>query len=267
MTDVRPKKALGQHFLTDLSISRRIADSLLTDGETDVLEVGPGMGVLTRFLLERNDLKLRAVEIDRESVDYLLVHYPQLNGSLIEGDFLKLDLHRFFPGPFCVIGNFPYNISSQIFFKILDDRDSIPQTVCMIQKEVAERIAEKPGSKTYGILSVLLQAWYDIEYLFSVGSGAFFPPPKVESAVIRLRRNSRISLGCDEALFKNVVKTSFNQRRKTLRNSLKPIVLDKARREGWDEGRLGEFLADETFALRPERLSVEGFISLTRSLE
>lgn len=266
MSEVRPKKALGQHFLTDLSVSRRIADSLLAEERTDVLEVGPGMGVLTRFLLERPEIALRAVEIDRESVDYLLLHYPELNGALIEADFLRLRLENFFPGNFCVIGNFPYNISSQIFFKILDYRERVPQVVCMIQKEVAERIAEKPGSKTYGILSVLLQAWYDIEFLFTVGPGAFNPPPKVQSAVIRLRRNGRTSLPCDEALFKTVVKTAFNQRRKTLRNSLKPLIADKASREQWDAETLSAFTARPVFDLRPERLGVEEFVDLTLSL-
>ena len=266
MSEVRPKKALGQHFLTDLSVSRRIADSLLAEERTDVLEVGPGMGVLTRFLLERPEIALRAVEIDRESVDYLLLHYPELNGALIEADFLRLRLENFFPGNFCVIGNFPYNISSQIFFKILDYRERVPQVVCMIQKEVAERIAEKPGSKTYGILSVLLQAWYDIEYLFTVGPGAFNPPPKVQSAVIRLRRNGRTSLPGDEALFKTVVKTSFNQRRKTLRNSLKPLIADKASREQWDAETLSAFVSRPVFDLRPERLGVEEFVDLTLSL-
>ena len=266
MSEVRPKKALGQHFLTDLSVSRRIADSLLAEERTDVLEVGPGMGVLTRFLLERPEIALRAVEIDRESVDYLLLHYPELNGALIEADFLRLRLENFFPGNFCVIGNFPYNISSQIFFKILDYRERVPQVVCMIQKEVAERIAEKPGSKTYGILSVLLQAWYDIEFLFTVGPGAFNPPPKVQSAVIRLRRNGRTSLPCDEALFKTVVKTAFNQRRKTLRNSLKPLIADKASREQWDAETLSAFVSRSVFDLRPERLGVEEFVDLTLSL-
>ena len=266
MSEVRPKKALGQHFLTDLSVSRRIADSLLAEERTDVMEVGPGMGVLTRFLLERPEIALRAVEIDRESVDYLLLHYPELNGALIEADFLRLRLENFFPGKFCVIGNFPHNISSQIFFKILDYRERVPQVVCMIQKEVAERIAEKPGSKTYGILSVLLQAWYDIEYLFTVGPGAFNPPPKVQSAVIRLRRNGRTSLPCDEALFKTVVKTAFNQRRKTLRNSLKPLIADKASREQWDAETLSAFVSRPVFDLRPERLGVEEFVDLTLSL-
>ena len=266
---------MGQHFLTDLSVARQIADALIVPdktaddgsqavpGRTDVLEVGPGMGVLTQYLLQRPELNLKMVEIDRESVDYLLVNFPQVNGSLIEADFLKLRLENFFSGDFCVIGNFPYNISSQIFFKILDYKDSVPQVVCMIQKEVAERIAEKPGTKTYGILSVLLQAWYDIEYLFTVGEGAFNPPPKVKSAVIRLTRNSRTSLGCDESLFKTVVKTSFNQRRKTLRNSLKPLILDKAAREGWSVEQTEAFVSDPVFSLRPERLGVEDFIALT----
>lgn len=273
--EVRAKKSLGQHFLTDLSVARQIADALIVpdktaedgsqavSGRTDVLEVGPGMGVLTQYLLQRPELNLKMVEIDRESVDYLLVNFPQVNGSLIEADFLKLRLENFFGGDFCVIGNFPYNISSQIFFKILDYKNSVPQVVCMIQKEVAERIAEKPGTKTYGILSVLLQAWYDIEYLFTVGEGAFNPPPKVKSAVIRLTRNSRTSLGCDESLFKTVVKTSFNQRRKTLRNSLKPLILDKATKEGWTEGQAEAFVSDPVFSLRPERLGVEDFIALT----
>ncbi len=283
--EVRAKKALGQHFLTDLSIAQRIAEALIvpcpvagdTDGATvevpeggaamPTLEVGPGMGVLTQYLLERPEVDLRMVEIDTESVDYLLVHFPQVNGRLIEADFLKLKLETFFPDQFCVIGNFPYNISSQIFFKILDYKEQVPQVVCMIQKEVAERIAEKPGTKTYGILSVLLQAWYDIEYLFTVGEGAFNPPPKVKSAVIRLVRNSRTDLGCNASLFKTVVKTGFNQRRKTLRNSLKPLIREKADRLGWNEEQLAEFVADPVFDLRPERLSVEAFIDLTKKFE
>ena len=279
---VRPKKALGQHFLTDLSVAQKIADALVVDsvggavpeasavttGNTTaampVLEIGPGMGVLSQYLLEREDIDLRMIEIDRESVDYLLTHFPKASGRVIEGDFLKMDLKYFFPGTFAVIGNFPYNISSQIFFRIIDHKDSIPQVVCMIQKEVAERIAEQPGSKTYGILSVLLQAWYDIEYLFTVGEGAFNPPPKVKSAVIRLRRNSRTELGCDEKLFKTIVKTGFNQRRKTLRNSLKPLIADKAAREAWTPEQSAEFLSKPVFELRPERLSVEDFIALTK---
>ena len=279
---VRPKKALGQHFLTDLSVAQKIADALVVDsvggavpeagavpsGNTDaampMLEIGPGMGVLSQYLLEREDIDLKMIEIDRESVDYLLTHFPKASGRVIEGDFLKMNLSYFFPGTFAVIGNFPYNISSQIFFRIIDHKDSIPQVVCMIQKEVAERIAEQPGSKTYGILSVLLQAWYDIEYLFTVGEGAFNPPPKVKSAVIRLRRNSRTELGCDEKLFKTIVKTGFNQRRKTLRNSLKPLIADKAAREAWTPEQSTDFLSNPVFELRPERLSVEDFIALTK---
>lgn len=267
--EVRAKKSLGQHFLTDLSIARQIADALIVPSgpeKADVLEVGPGMGVLTQYLLQRPDIALKMVEIDRESVDYLLVNFPQVNGSLIEADFLKLRLDNFFKGSFRVIGNFPYNISSQIFFRILDYKESVPEVVCMIQKEVAERIAEKPGTKTYGILSVLLQAWYDIEYLFTVGEGAFNPPPKVKSAVIRLTRNGRTGLGCDESLFRTVVKTSFNQRRKTMRNSLKPLIAAKAEREGWSEEQYESFASDQVFALRPERLGVEDFIALTLKL-
>ncbi len=267
--EVRAKKSLGQHFLTDLSIARQIADALIVPSgpeKADVLEVGPGMGVLTQYLLQRPEIALKMVEIDRESVDYLLVNFPQVNGSLIEADFLKLRLENFFKDSFRVIGNFPYNISSQIFFRILDYKESVPEVVCMIQKEVAERIAEKPGTKTYGILSVLLQAWYDIEYLFTVGEGAFNPPPKVKSAVIRLTRNDRTGLGCDESLFRTVVKTSFNQRRKTMRNSLKPLIAAKAEREGWSEEQYESFASDPVFALRPERLGVEDFIALTLKL-
>lgn len=238
--EVRAKKALGQHFLTDQRIARAIVDAL---GFSPVLEIGPGMGVLTQYLLEREDIDLKLVEIDGESVEYLLTHFPGMQGRLLQADFLSLKLEKIFPESFAVIGNFPYNISSQIFFKILDYRDRIPEVVCMIQKEVAERIAEGPGSKTYGILSVLLQAWYDIEFLFGVGPGSFAPPPKVDSAVIRLTRNSRTALGCDESRFKAVVKTAFGQRRKTLRNSLKPLILEKAGRCGWDEA---EFIGKDS---------------------
>ena len=249
--EVRAKKALGQHFLTDQSIAMKIVDSLSQSEIRDVLEIGPGMGVLTQYLLKRDDLELKLVELDGESVEYLLTHFPGMQGKLYQADYLKLDIHTLFSGQYRVIGNFPYNISSQIFFKILEDKDMVPEVVCMIQKEVAERIAEKPGSKTYGILSVLLQAWYDIDYIVSVGSGAFCPLPKVQSAVIRLRRNSRSSLGCDEKLFKTVVKTAFNQRRKTLRNALKPLL-----NESIDS-------SDPVFDLRAERLSVEDFVALT----
>ena len=269
MDQVRAKKALGQHFLTDLNIAQKICNSLsggTTENPDKVLEVGCGMGVLTQYLLRRDDIVTYGVDIDTESIAYLHAHYPDFTPRLREGDFLKMDLAEYFPEGVKVIGNFPYNISSQIFFKVLDYKEQVPQVVCMIQKEVAERIAEKPGTKTYGILSVLLQAWYDIEYLFTVGEGAFNPPPKVKSAVIRLVRNQRTSLGCDEALFKTVVKTGFNQRRKTLRNSLKPLIRAKADREGWNEEQLAEFTADPVFELRPERLSVEDFIGLTLKL-
>lgn len=249
--EVRAKKALGQHFLTDQHIAKTIVASLTDSPVRDVLEIGPGMGVLTQYLLQREDIDLKLVELDEESVDYLLTHFPGMQGKLYLADYLKLDIHKLFPAQYRVIGNFPYNISSQIFFKILDDKDLVPEVVCMIQKEVADRIAEKPGTKTYGILSVLLQAWYDIDYIISVGSGAFAPPPKVQSAVIRLRRNSRTELGCDEKFFKTVVKTAFNQRRKTLRNALKPILP-----EGFDSSA-------EIFDLRAEKLSVEDFVALT----
>lgn len=252
--EVRAKKALGQHFLTDQSIAMKIVDSLGRSEVKDVLEIGPGMGVLTQYLLKRDDIDLKLVELDGESVEYLLTHFPGMQGKLYQADYLRLDIHTLFQDKYRVIGNFPYNISSQIFFKILEDKDRVPEVVCMIQKEVAERIAEKPGSKTYGILSVLLQAWYDIDYIVSVGSGAFCPPPKVQSAVIRLRRNSRSSLGCDEKLFKTVVKTAFNQRRKTLRNALKPLLGDSV-----DS-------SNPVFDLRAERLSVEDFVSLTNLL-
>lgn len=294
--EVRAKKALGQHFLTDQNIAKSIVAALqlpaaggkavASEGKVNaevtsvpsvqltteqparmkVLEIGPGMGVLSQYLLQRQDVDLRMIEIDDESVEYLESHFPQAHGRVIFGDFLKLDIDELFLEEFHVIGNFPYNISSQIFFRIIDYRNRIPQTVCMIQKEVAERIAEKPGSKTYGILSVLLQAWYDIEYLFTVGSGAFAPPPKVQSAVIKLTRNRRTSLGCDENAFKNIVKTAFGQRRKTLRNSLKPIIAAKATKEGWDTEALTSFTSAPVFELRPERLSVEDFIGLTNLL-
>lgn len=256
--EVRAKKALGQHFLTDQNIARTIVDVLECEGSlpADVLEIGPGMGVLTQYLLKREDLDLKMVELDGESVDYLLTHFPNMQGRLFQADYLKLDIHKIIPCPYRIIGNFPYNISSQIFFKILDDKDNIPEIVCMIQKEVADRIAEKPGSKTYGILSVLLQAWYDIEYIVAVGPGAFAPPPKVKSAVIRLKRNGRTELGVDEKLFKQVVKTAFNQRRKTLRNALKPMFNEDMVSRG--------VLENPVFDLRAERLGVEDFIELTR---
>ena len=252
MQQVRAKKFLGQHFLKDLSVAQRIAETI---SEGRVLEIGPGMGVLTQYLLKNPNLQTTAIEIDRESVAYLKEWYPELH--LIEGDFLKLDLNIIYPdGEFCVIGNYPYNISSQIFFKVLDHKDRIPVCSGMIQKEVAERIASKPGKKAYGILSVLLQAYYDIEYLFTVDEHVFNPPPKVKSAVIRMTRNNRQGLGCDEALFKNVVKTAFNQRRKQMRNSLMGLV-----------GKDNPLLNDPIFTKRPEQLSVEEFISLTQLIQ
>lgn len=259
--EVRAKKALGQHFLTDQSIAKGIVDALSPSSVPDVLEIGPGMGVLTQYLLRREDIRLKMVELDSESVVYLLTHFPDMQGKLIEADYLKLDVHKFFKGQYRIIGNFPYNISSQIFFKILEDRSLVPEVVCMIQKEVADRIAEGPGSKTYGILSVLLQAWYDIDYVMAVGPGAFAPPPKVKSAVIRLRRNSRTELGCDEKLFKTVVKTAFNQRRKTLRNALKPLTGTVINPDS-----ASRIFSDPIFDLRAERLGVEDFVRLTRLL-
>ena len=252
---VKPKKSLGQHFLTDLSIAEAIADTLASYKGMPVLEVGPGMGVLTRFLLDKGH-DLTVVELDPESVEYLQEHFPELRDRIVAKDFLKLDLAQLYEGPFCVIGNYPYNISSQIFFKILDYKDRIPCCSGMIQKEVAERMAAPPGSKTYGILSVLLQAWYDIEYLFTVPEHVFNPPPKVKSAVIRMTRNQVEQLGCNERLFKQIVKTAFNQRRKTMRNSLRSLV-----------GKECEVLSDPIFDERPERLSVERFIALTNLLE
>lgn len=254
-TTVKPKKSLGQHFLKDLDIARQIADTVSAYKGMPVLEVGPGMGVLTQFLLEAGQ-DLTVVELDRESVEYLNEHFPQLQGRIIGEDFLKLDLATLFSGQFCVIGNYPYNISSQIFFKVVDYKDRIPCCSGMIQKEVAERMAAAPGSKTYGILSVLLQAWYDIEYLLTVPEHVFNPPPKVKSAVIRMTRNSTTHLGCDETLFKRVVKTGFNQRRKTLRNSLKPLL-----------GKENEIFDDPIFDKRPEQLSVQQFIELTNRIE
>ena len=253
MQAVRAKKSLGQHFLKDLGVAQRIADTIQSGR---VLEIGPGMGVLTQFLLRNNAIDLTAIELDRDSVAYLREWYPEL--KLIEGDFLKLDL---FPeGDFSVIGNYPYNISSQIFFRVLDYRDRIPVCSGMIQKEVAERIASKPGKKAYGILSVLLQAYYDIEYLFTVDEYVFAPPPKVKSAVIRLTRNKRRQLDCDENLFRTIVKTAFNQRRKQMRNSLRTFV--ENRNTKVENDRLTHFLTQ-----RPEQLSVDEFVELTNLLQ
>ena len=257
---VKAKKNLGQHFLTDLNIARRIADTISapqleadpTWGRLPVMEIGPGMGVLTRFLLEA-EREVTAVELDPESVEYLAEKMPGLR--VVEGDFLKLNLDELVEGKMALIGNYPYNISSQIFFKILDYREKIPVVAGMLQKEVAERICSKPGSKVYGILSVLLQAWYDCEYLFSVPPGVFSPPPKVMSGVLRLTRNSRESLGVDEKVFKNVVKTAFGQRRKTLRNSLRGLL-----------GPENPIMQTPLMDLRPERLGVEDFIEITRAV-
>lgn len=249
--EVHAKKFLGQHFLKDENIARQIADSL-TATTPHVLEIGPGMGVLTKYLYNKEGLDFHAIEIDRESVAYLHEHYPTLH--VIEGDFLALDLSTLFSEPFAVIGNFPYNISSQILFKVFDNRNCIPEVVGMFQKEVAERVAAKPGSKTYGILSVLLSAFYNIEYLFTVHENVFNPPPKVKSAVIRLRRNDVNSLECDETLFVKVVKIGFNQRRKTLRNALKQLSLPL------------DAIPAQLLSLRAEQLSVNDFITLTKSL-
>lgn len=249
--EIRPKKALGQHFLKDEKVAERIAGTLSIYPELPVLEVGAGTGVLTHFLLkEKRDLTV--VELDPESVEYLHLHYPEMQERIINADFLKLELSGLFPGSFCVIGNYPYNISSQIFFKVLDYREKIRCCSGMLQKEVAERLAAKPGKKTYGIITVLLNVWYDVEYLFTVEPEAFDPPPKVRSAVIRITRNSRDTLGCDEMLFKTVVKTAFNQRRKTMRNSLKSL-----------SGNAKEIFQYPVFDLRPEQLSVEAFVELT----
>ena len=256
MAEVRAKKALGQHFLTDLNIARKICDSLsggTAEAPCPVLEVGCGMGVLTQFLLARTDIVTYGAEIDTESVDYLHRVYPQL--EVIEGDFLKLDLDGIFDGRFAVIGNYPYNISSQIFFRILDYKDSIPVVSGMLQREVAQRICAGPGSKVYGILSVLLQAWYDCEYLFTVDENVFNPHPKVKSGVLRLTRNTTTDLGCDERLFKTVVKTGFGQRRKTLRNSLSSLV-----------PKGSPLLSEEIMSKRPEQLSVAQFVELTRKI-
>ena len=252
MNEVKAKKFLGQHFLTDESIAARIVESLSLP-LTNVIEVGPGMGVLTKYLLEKKDLDFRVVEIDRESVAWLHDHFPSLN--VIEGDFLRLDLNAMFHDTFAVIGNFPYNISSQILFRVFDCRNQALQVVGMFQKEVAERVAAGPGSKTYGILSVLLSAFYDIEYLFTVHEHVFNPPPKVKSAVIRLTRNSITSLECDEKLFVQVVKAGFNQRRKTLRNALRSAGLPI------------EAVSDTFLAKRAEQLSVPEFITLTRNIQ
>lgn len=255
MFPVKAKKSLGQHFLKDKEIARRIAATLDDVAGLPILEVGPGTGMLTQFLLEK-ERDLTVVEIDQESVAYLNEHYPQLRGKILQQDFLRMDLPSYFDGNLCIIGNYPYNISSQIFFKVLDNKERIPCCTGMIQKEVAERLVAAPGKKTYGILSVLLQAWYDVEYLFTVDEHAFIPPPKVKSAVVRLTRNQRRRLACNEKLFKTVVKTGFNQRRKMLRNSIKSLLSD--------ESPLPD---DPLLTKRPEQLSIEQFEELTNLLE
>lgn len=253
---VKPKKFLGQHFLKDLSIAKDIADTVDVCPDLPILEVGPGMGVLTQFIMQKNR-PVKVVELDYESVAYLRENFPALENNIIEDDFLKLNLEKLFDGkPFVLTGNYPYNISSQIFFKMLDNKELIPCCTGMIQKEVAERIAAGPGSKTYGILSILIQAWYKVEYLFTVHEHVFNPPPKVKSAVIRMTRNETKELGCNERLFKLIVKTTFNQRRKTLRNSISSIL---------EKGN--PLSNDPVFNKRPEQLSVQEFIELTNRVE
>lgn len=254
MDKVKAKKHLGQHFLNDESIAKNIADALTLKGYKNVLEIGPGMGVLTKYLLEK-PIDTYVIEIDTESVTYLEAHYPKLHGKIISKDFLKYNIKEVFNDePFAIIGNFPYNISTQIVFRTLELRDQIPEFAGMFQKEVAERICSKKGSKVYGILSVLAQAFYDVEYLFTVDEHVFTPPPKVKSGVMRMIRKENYKLPCDEKLLFTVVKTSFNQRRKTMRNSLKSMNLSDKLRE------------DSIFDLRPEQLSVEQFIALTQKI-
>lgn len=255
MNSVKPKKFLGQHFLTDLNVAHRIADTVDACPGIPVLEVGPGMGVLTQYIIPK-EREFKVVEIDFDSVPYLHEHFPQLGDNIIEGDFLKMNLHDVFDGrPFVLTGNYPYNISSQIFFKMVENRDLIPCCTGMIQKEVAERMAAKPGTKSYGVLSVLIQAWYDVEYLFTVDENVFNPPPKVKSAVIRLTRNSKAELGCDEKLFRRIVKTVFTMRRKMMRNGMKQML-----------GKDSPMLADPLFTNRPEQLSVQEYIDLTNKV-
>ena len=259
MKQVRPKKNLGQHFLTDLNVAKAIADTVDACPEIPVLEVGPGMGVLTQYLTQK-ERPVKVVEIDRESVEYLNEAYPRLRDNILGEDFLRMDLSKIFEGrQFVLTGNYPYDISSQIFFKMLDNRDLIPCCTGMIQREVALRMASQPGNKQYGILSVLIQAWYDVEYLFTVDEHVFNPPPKVKSAVIRMTRNSVEKLGCDEALFKRVVKTVFNQRRKMLRVSLRQIF------GGLDSK--DSFFANEIMTKRPEQLTIEQFVDLTNLVD
>ena len=260
MKQVRPKKKLGQHFLTDLGVAKAIADTVDACPELPVLEVGPGMGVMTQFLVDK-PRPLKVVEIDRESVAWLNEHLPRLRDNIISGDFLRMDLDEVFGGQqFVLTGNYPYDISSQIFFKMLDNKDLIPCCTGMIQREVAQRIAAAPGCKAYGILSVMIQAWYDVEYLFTVDEHVFNPPPKVKSAVIRMRRNGVDDLGCDWTLMRRVVKAVFNQRRKMLRVSLRQIF----NAENMPEP---DFFAQEMMTRRPEQLSVQEFVQLTNMVQ
>lgn len=260
MRPVKAKKNLGQHFLTDLDIARRIADTVDACPELPILEIGPGMGVLTQYLTTKGR-EVKAVEIDSESVAYLNETYPQLRDNILHDDFLRMDLNKVFGGrQFVLTGNYPYDISSQIFFKMLDYRQLIPCCTGMIQREVAQRMASAPGSKAYGILSVLIQAWYDVEYLFTVDEGVFNPPPKVKSAVIRMTRNQTEHLGCDETLFKRLVKTVFNQRRKMLRVSIRQMFT----RESCPPP---QFFATDLMTRRPEQLSVAEFVGLTNLVE
>ena len=260
MNKVKPKKHLGQHFLIDLNIAKRIADTVDACPEIPVLEIGPGMGVLTQYLVEK-PREVKAVEIDSESVAYLYEHFPKLRDNIIGADFLRMSLNEVFGGrQFVLTGNYPYDISSQIFFKMLENKDLIPCCTGMIQREVALRMASAPGSKAYGILSVLVQAWYDVEYLFTVSEGVFNPPPKVKSAVIRMTRNTVTELGCDEALFKRVVKTVFNQRRKMLRVSLRQLFSKKAM-------PTLDFFTHEMMTMRPEQLTIQQFVELTNMVD
>ena len=250
---VKAKKHLGQHFLKDLNIAQKIADTLSLANYKKVVEIGAGMGVLTQFLLKK-DTEVYVVEIDKESVAYLEAHYPELRGKIIADDFLKYDIVGYLREPFAIIGNFPYNISTQIVFKLLELRDYVPEFSGMFQKEVAERICEHEGSKTYGILSVLVQAFYEVTYLFTVSEGVFNPPPKVKSGVLRLVRKPDYHLDCDEALFFTIVKTAFNQRRKTLRNSLKPLLTNESLKK------------NSIFDKRPEQLPWQDFVFITKEI-
>ena len=260
MRQVRPKKHLGQHFLPDLSIAKRIADTVDACPDIPVLEVGPGMGVMTQYLVDK-PRDLRVVEIDRESVAFLNANFPRLQGQIVGADFLRMNLSEVFGGrEFVLTGNYPYDISSQIFFKMLDNRQLIPCCTGMIQREVALRIASEPNNKAYGILSVMIQTWYDVEYLFTVDESVFNPPPKVKSAVIRMTRNQRTSLGCDEALYKTIVKTAFGQRRKMLRVSLKPLFANS-------NTAIADAISGDMLTKRPEQLGIDEFIELTNQME